>query len=146
MRIQLVHGAPKLVERLERRVVRRGHNIADRSDEELHALRKALKKTVGYSVEFLSSVCRDKQAKAYLHVIKKLLKHLGSLNDAVVVVALAEQARGRASAGTCASRRNASGLGGAQPRQSAQSGRKILPSLPNRRQKPHNSHHRQLAK
>lgn len=93
MRIQLVHGAPKLVERLERRVVRRGHNIADRSDEELHALRKALKK-LRYSVEFLSSVCRDKQAKAYLHVIKKLLKHLGSLNDAVVVVALAERLGG----------------------------------------------------
>ena len=93
MRIQLVHGAPKLVERLERRVVRRGHNIADRSDEELHALRKALKK-LRYSVEFLSSVGRDKQAKAYLHVIKKLLKHLGSLNDAVVVVALAERLGG----------------------------------------------------
>ena len=93
MRIQLVHRAPKLVERLERRVVRRGHNIAHRSDEELHALRKALKK-LRCSIEFLSSVCRDKQAKAYLHVIKKLLKHLGSLNDAVVGVALAERLGG----------------------------------------------------
>jgi inorganic triphosphatase YgiF len=93
MHIPLVQRAPKLVERLERRVVRRGHNFARRSDEELHALRKALKK-LRYSVEFLSPVHRDKQAKAYLRVIKKLLKHLGSLNDAVVVVALAARLGG----------------------------------------------------
>ena len=93
MHIPLVDRAPKLVKRLQRRVVRRGHNIAQCSDEELHALRKALKK-LRYSVEFLSPVYRDKQARAYLHVIKKLLKHLGSLNDAVMVLALAERLGG----------------------------------------------------
>ena len=71
--------------------------------------RKGLKK-LRYSIEFLSPRARrplsralarvqspghrDKQAKAYLHVIAKLLKHLGSLNDAVVVVALAERLGG----------------------------------------------------
>jgi triphosphatase len=93
MHIPFVHRTPKLLERLERRVMRRGHHIARSCDEELHALRKALKK-LRYSIEFLPPVYRDKQAKAYLRVIKKLLKHLGSLNDAVVVVALAERLGG----------------------------------------------------
>ena len=52
----------------------------------------------GRSCATASNFCHrcteTKQAKAYLRAIKKLLKHLGSLNDAVVVVALAERLGG----------------------------------------------------
>jgi triphosphatase len=118
MHIPFVHRTPKLLERLERRVMRRGHHIARSCDEELHALRKALKK-LRYSIEFLPPVYRDKQAKAYLRVIKKLLKHLGSLNDAVVVVALAERHGGERQPELAPVRGSASCLGGAAPRQGA---------------------------
>ena len=60
---------------------------------ELHALRKAMKK-LRYSVEFLAPLYRHKQVKGYLHRCKRLLKQLGTLNDAVVAVVLAEQLGG----------------------------------------------------
>ncbi len=89
----LVDLTPQLVGRLEHKVLRRGHHITHCTNDELHALRKALKK-LRYSVEFLAPLYRHKQVKGYLHRCKALLKQLGMLNDAVVAVALAEQLGG----------------------------------------------------
>ena len=85
--------APDLLKRLEHKVARRGQHIARRADSELHALRKAMKK-LRYSIEFLAPLFRHKQVKAYLRRCKRPLKQLGTLNDAVVAVALAEQLGG----------------------------------------------------
>ena len=89
----LVDLTPQLVGRLEHKVLRRGHHITHCTNDELHALRKALKK-LRYSVEFLAPLYRHKQVKGCLHRCKALLKQLGMLNDAVVAVVLAEQLGG----------------------------------------------------
>jgi inorganic triphosphatase YgiF len=91
--VPLADLAPQLVGRLEHKVLRRGGHIVHSTEEELHALRKALKK-LRYSIEFLAPLYRQKQVKRYLHGCKGLLKQLGMLNDAVVTVALAEQLGG----------------------------------------------------
>ena len=93
MHVPLADLAPQLVDRLEHKVQRRGHHITHCAQDELHALRKALKK-LRYSVEFLAPLYGHKRVKAYLHGCKGLLKQLGMLNDAVVAVALAEQLGG----------------------------------------------------
>jgi CHAD domain-containing protein len=85
--------APDLLKRLEHKVARRGQHIARRADSELHALRKATKK-LRYSIEFLAPLFHHKQVKTHLRRCKRLLKHLGALNDAAVAVALAEQLGG----------------------------------------------------
>jgi CHAD domain-containing protein len=85
--------APDLLKRLEHKVAHRSQHIARRSDGDLHALRKAMKK-LRYSIEFLAPLLRHKQAKTYLHRCKQSLKHLGSLNDAVMAVTLAERLGG----------------------------------------------------
>ncbi len=92
--VPLADLAPQLVSRLEHKVLRRGgHHINRCLEEELHALRKALKK-LRYSIEFLAPLYRHKEVKSYLRGCKRLLKQLGMLNDAVVTVALAEQLGG----------------------------------------------------
>jgi inorganic triphosphatase YgiF len=89
----LVDLAPDLLARLDHKVRHRGHHIARLDDEELHKLRKSLKK-LRYSVEFLAPLLPENDVKAYLHRCKTLLKQLGALNDGVVAVALAEQLGG----------------------------------------------------
>lgn len=87
--------APELERRLARQVRRRGRGIRHRSEEELHELRKALKK-LRYAVEFLAPLHKPRRLKAYLHGCRALQEHLGGLNDAVVTVSLAEQLGGGA--------------------------------------------------
>jgi CHAD domain-containing protein len=82
-----------LIERLERKVQHRGQHIGRLGDGALHALRKSLKK-LRYGTEFLKPLYPRKQVKAYLHPCKSLLKRLGTLNDAVVAVSLAERLGG----------------------------------------------------
>ncbi|MCH1933218.1 CHAD domain-containing protein, partial [Shewanella sp. A25] len=55
----LSEAAPDLLERVDRKVRRRGRGIRQRSMEELHALRKALKR-LRYALEFLSGLCPEK--------------------------------------------------------------------------------------
>lgn len=90
----LVELVPELEERLARRALRRGRRIRRRSDEELHELRKALKK-LRYGVEFMAPLHRRKRANAYLQRCKVLQERLGALNDAAVAVTLAERLSGR---------------------------------------------------
>jgi inorganic triphosphatase YgiF len=82
--------ASKLEKRLERRVRRRGRHIGQRSEEELHDLRKALKK-LRYGVEFLASLHQEDRVKSYLHHCKLLQEKLGAINDAAMAVTLAER-------------------------------------------------------
>jgi CHAD domain-containing protein len=82
--------APKLEKRLERKVRRRGRHIGQRSEEELHDLRKALKK-LRYGMEFLTPLHQEERVKSYLHHCKLLQEQLGAINDAAMAVTLAER-------------------------------------------------------
>ncbi|MBP0445320.1 CHAD domain-containing protein [Roseomonas sp. SSH11] len=86
--------APELEERLARRVLRRGRRIRHRTDEELHDLRKSLKR-LRYGVEFLAPLHRRKRVSAYLRRCKDLQEELGALNDGAMAVTLAEQLAAR---------------------------------------------------
>jgi inorganic triphosphatase YgiF len=90
----LMELVPELEKRLARRVMRRGRRIRHRSDEELHELRKALKK-LRYGVEFLAPLHRRKRTAAYLHRCKALQERLGALNDTAMAVTLMERLSGQ---------------------------------------------------
>jgi inorganic triphosphatase YgiF len=86
----LLDLAAKLEARLKRKMHRCGRRIRHRSEEELHDLRKALKK-LRYSVEFLAPLHREDQVKFYLHHCKQLQERLGGINDAATAVTMAER-------------------------------------------------------
>jgi triphosphatase len=80
-----------LLDRIADRVDKRGRGVGpETSAEELHPLRKSLKK-LRYSIEFLSSIYPQKATKRYLRPIKNLQKTLGIINDAAAALRLAEQ-------------------------------------------------------
>jgi inorganic triphosphatase YgiF len=81
-------AAAAMQERLERRVRRRGRHLRRRGTEELHALRKAVKR-LRYGMEFLAPLHRPKQVKAHRRAARALQEGLGRLNDAAMAVALA---------------------------------------------------------
>jgi inorganic triphosphatase YgiF len=87
---RLADLAPELLRRTVRKALRRGRRIRRRSPEELHDLRKSLKR-LRYSVEFLSGLCGRKRTRAYLRACKDLQERLGAINDA----ALAAEMTGR---------------------------------------------------
>ncbi|ATR22612.1 Putative adenylate cyclase family [Roseomonas mucosa] len=86
----LAKVAPGLLEGVARKVRRRGRKIRHRSMEELHSLRKALKR-LRYGLEFLSGLCPEKALRRYLQGCKELQEDLGGLNDAVTAIAMAEK-------------------------------------------------------
>ena len=88
MRRRLAKLAPALLDRLAGKVAKRGKRIERRSDEELHALRKSLKR-LRYGVDDLADLYGRKKVKAYLGGCKELQKLLGRMNDAVVAGTLA---------------------------------------------------------
>jgi CHAD domain-containing protein len=90
MRRRLAKLAPELLDRLAGKVAKRGKRIGKRSDEELHALRKSLKK-LRYGVDDLAGLYGRKGVKAYLQGCKELQELLGRMNDAAVASALAEE-------------------------------------------------------
>lgn len=81
---------PALLDRLAAKVAQRGRQIRHRSESELHALRKSLKK-LRYGIDFLRPVFRPGLLKSYLHDCKKLQQTLGDINDTVTATALAER-------------------------------------------------------
>jgi triphosphatase len=81
---------PALLDRLAAKVARRGRQIRHRSETELHALRKSLKK-LRYGIDFLRPVFHPAPLKPYLHDCKKLQQTLGDINDTVTATALAER-------------------------------------------------------
>jgi inorganic triphosphatase YgiF len=80
---------PRLLDRLARKVERRGHHIGDQSDAERHALRKSLKK-LRYGIDYLQAVFPSKLVESYLHDCRDLQQSLGDMNDAVTATALAD--------------------------------------------------------
>jgi triphosphatase len=84
--------SPRLLDRLARKVRRRGRRSAHGSDTGRHALRKSLKK-LRYGIEYLRSVFPGKPADSYVRDCDKLLKTLGGMNDAVTATALADGLR-----------------------------------------------------
>jgi inorganic triphosphatase YgiF len=76
-----------LLERLGRKVRKRGKLIQHRNAEELHALRKALKR-FRYALEFLAPLMKPKKVKSQLHHCKNLQEDLGIINDAAMAGAL----------------------------------------------------------
>ncbi len=82
--------APALLDRMTRKVSRRGRKLAHAMPPELHALRKAMKK-LRYGIEFLGGLYPHKRVKAYLGPCKDLQELLGQINDAAATPALAEQ-------------------------------------------------------
>jgi triphosphatase len=81
---------PTLLDDLARKVDRRGRRIKDRSDTELHALRKSLKK-LRYGIDFVRPLFHARAINAYLRNCKKLQQTLGDINDAATAMALAER-------------------------------------------------------
>ena len=90
---RLAELAPELLGSVARKARRRGRRIGRRSGEELHDLRKSMKK-LRYSVEFLSGLCDRKRVRTYLEACKDLQEELGAINDA----ALAAEMTGRLAA------------------------------------------------
>ncbi|ONG59135.1 hypothetical protein BKE38_00200 [Pseudoroseomonas deserti] len=82
--------APDMIKRLERKVRKRGKHIRRRGDEELHALRKALKR-FRYALEFMTPLMKAGQVKDQLQHCRGLQEDLGIFNDAVVAGTLAQR-------------------------------------------------------
>lgn len=78
--------APALLARLERKVRRRARHL--RRPDELHALRKALKK-LRYGAQFLEGVYGRRRTRAFRHASRDLQKLLGRVNDAASAARLA---------------------------------------------------------
>jgi triphosphatase len=72
--------APRLLERLARKVQKRGRDLDEAPVERLHDLRKSVKK-LRYASENLAPIYPRKRARKYLKASKKLQSALGSLND-----------------------------------------------------------------
>jgi inorganic triphosphatase YgiF len=92
---RLADLAPQLLDRLVRKARRRGRHIRRRSIEELHGLRKSLKK-LRYSIEFLSSLIGRRRSRAYLKACKDLQEQLGTINDAALATELSGRLAGTA--------------------------------------------------
>ena len=86
----LHRDAPALLNRLARKAAKRGRGIAGHSAEELHALRKSLKK-LRYGVEDLAPLFPRGAVKSYRGGLKELQEMLGGLNDAAMAASLAGQ-------------------------------------------------------
>ncbi|MBV8402179.1 MAG: CYTH and CHAD domain-containing protein [Acetobacteraceae bacterium] len=90
MHARLKDIAPSLLDRVHRKVLKRGRDISELADDELHALRKALKK-LRYDSEYLGGLFRQKEVKAYRKCCEDLQELLGTLNDTTTTIALAEE-------------------------------------------------------
>jgi len=93
LRRPLADIAPELLDRLARKAARRGRHIDRHSVDDLHALRKSLKK-LRYSVDYLGGQYRRRAVRAYLRGCKDLQQLLGTINDAAVAIGLAERLAG----------------------------------------------------
>jgi triphosphatase len=82
--------APPLLDRMARRVAKRGGPTRRCSAEELHDLRKSLKK-LRYSADYLASLYPPKPVKHYQKAVTRVLKLLGAVNDATVATGLANR-------------------------------------------------------
>jgi CHAD domain-containing protein len=87
--LRLADVAAKLLDRMARKVAKRGRHIGRLSEADLHRVRKSLKK-LRYASDNLAGLYRPKKVKAFRKQCKDLQDRLGTVNDAVVAVALAK--------------------------------------------------------
>jgi triphosphatase len=85
----LIATVPALLDRLARKVNRRGRHAGKLDPEELHDLRKALKK-LRYAVDFAAALYPPKAVNAYLKRCKHLQEVLGQINDVAAAISLGE--------------------------------------------------------
>lgn len=79
------------LDRLHRRAVKKCHGLADRSEEERHKARIALKKS-RYAAEFFQSLFNEEErAPAYIRDITKMQDRLGRDNDMATATRLLEE-------------------------------------------------------
>ena len=90
LRRPLARLAPKLLDRLQRKVERRAARLEKLSQKRLHALRKSLK-VLSFGIECLARLYSRKAVRLYAKRCKSLQRSLGALNDAATAVGLAEQ-------------------------------------------------------
>ncbi len=81
---------PDLLDRLRRKVGKRGRHLCKLSASELHPLRKSLKK-LRYSAEACGALYDRKDVQAYVKLCKKLQTLLGKINDAAVSAQLIQE-------------------------------------------------------
>lgn len=74
---------PGLLDRLERKALKRGRHIKTLGTGDLHGLRKSLKK-LRYACEDVASLYGHGGPHRYVAAIKKVLQDLGRINDAAV--------------------------------------------------------------
>ena len=86
MRLRTV--APSLLDRVAGKANKRGRHVARLSAEELHSLRKSLKKLC-CDVGYLAGLYRRRSVNAYVGRCEDLLEMLGVANDAMVTQRLA---------------------------------------------------------
>jgi inorganic triphosphatase YgiF len=79
--------ASEMLDRLAAKAGKRGRRLGDRSLDELHALRKTLKK-LRYCTEYCGTLYQRKRVIRYQERAKHLLEVLGALNDTVGMDAL----------------------------------------------------------
>jgi len=72
--------ARRLLDRQQRRAVKRGRKARSGEEGDLHRLRIALKK-LRYTAEFLAPLYSKKKVRRYVGKLRKLQEHLGALND-----------------------------------------------------------------
>ena len=88
--VRLTVIAPELLDRLAGKADKRGRHLKERSLEELHSLRKTLKK-LRYCTEYCQSLYKRKRVQRYQERAKELLEVLGALNDTVGADALLDR-------------------------------------------------------
>lgn len=86
---RLVDLAPGLLDRLARKVTRRGKHISRLSPPELHKVRKSLKK-LRYAVDDVAPLFSAKRVKSFRKRCTGMQDELGSINDATMAVTLVE--------------------------------------------------------
>ncbi len=74
---------PDLLDKLEGKVAKRGRHLKSLHTDDLHDLRKAMKK-LRYACEDVSSLFKPKAVDHYIGACKKVLQDLGRINDAAV--------------------------------------------------------------
>jgi CHAD domain-containing protein len=77
---RLDHVARRLLDRQQKRAVKRGKKAKNGEEGDLHRLRIALKK-LRYTAEFLSPLYPKKKVRRYVGKLRGLQEHLGAIND-----------------------------------------------------------------
>jgi len=87
---RLTEIGPALLDLMANKAEKRGRHLRRLSPEELHKLRKTMKK-LRYATEYMGGFYPEKPVKLYVKPIKNLQKLLGGINDSVMAMSMAER-------------------------------------------------------